>query len=77
MIRTQSRVRVRVIYLNQRAICHQILGGVGIRVMRSRSDAPTDENKTSNVRSFIIVRSGERVTSFTKDNNANFSSEKW
>ena len=25
----------------------------------------------------IILRLGERVTSFTKDNNANFSSEKW
>ena len=35
------------------------------------------ENKISNVRSFIILRSGERVTSFTKDNNANFSREKW
>ena len=41
MIRTQSRVRVRVrvrvIYLNH----HQILGGVGVRVMYSRSDAPS------------------------------------
>ena len=57
MIRTQSwvrvrvrvrvwvwvrvRVRVRVIYLNQTGIHHQILGGVGIRVMRSRSDGPS------------------------------------
>ena len=49
MIRTQSRVRVRVwvrvrvrvIYLNQTSICHQILGGVGVRVMHSRSDAPS------------------------------------
>ena len=38
MIRTQSRVsvwvrvRVRVIYLNQTGIRHQILGGVGVRV---------------------------------------------
>ena len=44
MIRTQSRVRVRVrvrvIYLNQTGIRHQILGGVGVRVMHSRSDAP-------------------------------------
>ena len=42
MIRTQSRVRVRVrvIYLNQTSIRHQILGGVGVRVMHSRSDAP-------------------------------------
>ena len=45
MIRTQSRVRVRVrvrvIYLNQTAVPHQILGGVGVRVMHSRSDAPS------------------------------------
>ena len=53
MIHTQSRVRVRVwvrvrfrvrvrdIYLNQTGICHQILGGVGVRVMHSRSDAPS------------------------------------
>ena len=48
MIRTQGRVRarvwvrvwVRVIYLNQTSIRHQILGGVGVRVMHSRSDAP-------------------------------------
>ena len=36
MIRTQSRVRVRVTYLNQTGIRHQILGGVGVRVMHSR-----------------------------------------
>ena len=53
MIRTQSRVRVRVrvwvrvrvrvrvIYLNQTGVCHQILVGVGVRVMHSRSDAPS------------------------------------
>ena len=45
MIRTQSKVRVRVrgrfIYLNQTDIGHQILGGVGVRVMHSRSDAPS------------------------------------
>ena len=34
-------------------------------------------NKLSNVRSFIIFRSGEGVTSFAKGNSANFSSEKW
>ena len=34
------------------------------------------ENKLSNVRSLIILRSGEGVTSFTKGNSANFSSEK-
>ena len=35
------------------------------------------ENKLSNVISFIILQSGEGVTSFTKGNSANFSSEKW
>ena len=35
------------------------------------------ENKLSNVRSFIILRWGKRVTSFTKGNSANFFSEKW
>ena len=30
-------------------------------------------NKLSNVRSFIVLRSGEGVTSFTKGNIANFS----
>ena len=43
MIRTQGRVRVRVslIYLSQTDIRHLIIGGVGIRVMHSRSDAPS------------------------------------
>ena len=36
-----------------------------------------DIKSESNVRSFIILRSGEGVTSFTKGNSANFSSEKW
>lgn len=31
----------------------------------------------SNVSSFIILQSKEHVTSFTKDNNANLSREKW
>ena len=32
--------------------------------------------KLSNVNSFIILRSGESVTSFNEDNSANFSGEK-
>ena len=54
MIRTQSRVsvrvrvRVRVIYLNQTGIRQQILGGVGVRVMNSRSDA-SSSNPTHSV----------------------------
>ena len=35
------------------------------------------ENKISNDRSYIILPSGEHVTSFTENNSANFSSEKW
>ena len=35
------RVRVRVIYLNQTGVRHQILGGVGVRVLHSRSEAPS------------------------------------
>ena len=34
-------------------------------------------NKLSNVRSFIILPSGEGATSFTKGNSASFSGEKW
>ena len=34
------------------------------------------ENKLSNVISFIILQSGEGVTSFTKGNSAYFSSKK-
>ena len=40
-VRVRFRVRVRDIYLNQTGIRHQILGGVGVRVMHSRSDAPS------------------------------------
>ena len=44
-----------------------------VTLLRVRSG----ENKLSNVRRFIILRSGESVTSFTKGNSANFSGEKW
>ena len=40
-VRVRVRVRVRFIYLNQTDIRHQVLGGVGVRVMHSRSDAPS------------------------------------
>ena len=33
-------------------------------------------NKLSNVRGFIIMQSGEGLTSFDKDSSAHFSSEK-
>ena len=35
-----------------------------------------DGNKSSNVRSFIILQSGEGLTSFTKSNPTNFCGEK-
>ena len=40
-VRVRVRVRIRVIYLNQTGVRHQILGGVGVRVMHSRWDAPS------------------------------------
>ena len=42
----------------------------------TRDSSRHSTNKISNVRSFIILRSGEDVTSYNKDNNANFSREK-
>ena len=56
MIRTQSRVRVRVrvIYLNQTGIRHQILGGVGVRMMHSRSDAPSSNPTHSILNCFFL-----------------------
>ena len=58
MIRTQSRVsvwvrvRVRVIYLNQTGIRHQILGGVGVRVMRGRHLIPSTKLTFSSHKTF-------------------------
>ena len=46
-VRVRVRVRVRVIHLNQTGIRHQILGGVGVRVMHSRSDAPSSNSTHS------------------------------
>ena len=36
----------------------------------------SDGNKLSNVRSFIILKSGKDLTSFTKSNPTNFCGEK-
>ena len=46
-------------------------------LLRVLARCRSGRNKISIVRSLIILRSGERVTSFTKDNSANISSEKW
>ena len=48
-----------------------------VTLLRDLADCQSGENKLSNVRGFIILRSGEGVTSFTKGNRANFSGEKW
>ena len=42
----------------------------------SLSECRSGENKKSNVRSFIILQSGEALTSFNNDNSANLSGEK-
>ena len=64
MIRTQIRVRVRVrvIYLNQTGIRHSILGGVGITVMRSRSDAPSSHPTHSILNCFFPLKIEDTLT---------------
>ena len=42
----------------------------------SENQCRSGGNELSNVRSFSILRSGERVTSFTKGSSAYFSGEK-
>ena len=42
----------------------------------SLSECRSGENKKSNVSSFIILQSGEALTSFNNDNSANLSGEK-
>ena len=46
-----------------------------VTLLRVLRECRSSRNKLSNVRSFITLRSGEGVTSFTKGNSANFSSE--
>ena len=48
-----------------------------VTLLRVLARTRSGGDKLSNVRSLIIVRSGEGVTSFTKGNSPNFSSEKW
>ena len=68
MIRTQGRVRVwvwvrvrvtvtvrvRVTYLNQTGLRYQILGGVGVRVLHSRSDSPSSHPTHSILNCFFL-----------------------
>ena len=71
MIRTQGRVRVRVIYLNQTVIRHQILGGVGVRVMHSRSDAPSSIPTHSILNCFFSLNIEDTFT-FMNTSSRNF-----
>ena len=52
-VRVRVTVRVRVIYLNQTSIRHQILGGVEVRVMHCRSDAPSSTSTHSILNCFF------------------------
>ena len=52
-VRVRVRVRVRVIYLNQTDSCHQTHGGVGVRVMHFRSDAPSSNPSHSILNCFF------------------------
>ena len=71
MIRTQSRVRVRVIFLNQTGIRQQILGGVGVRVMHSRSDAPSSNLTHSILDCFFSLKIEDTLT-FMNISSRNF-----
>ena len=44
-----------------------------VTLLRVLARMSNGENKLSNVTSFIILQSGEGVTSFSKGNSANFS----
>ena len=46
--------------------------GVAVVTLYEFQRVEVGENKSSNVRSLIILRSGEGVTSFTKGNSDNF-----
>ena len=70
-VRVRVRVRVRVIYLNQTVICHQILGGVGIRVMHSRSDAPSSNPTHSILNHFFPLKIEDTLT-FMNISSRNF-----
>ena len=75
MIHTQSRVRVRVgvrvIYLNQTGIRHQIPGGVGVRVMHSRLDAPSSNPTHSILNCFFSLKIEDTLT-FMNISSRNF-----
>ena len=70
-VRARVRVRVRVIYLNQSDIRHQILGGVGIRVMLCRSDAPSS-NPTHSILNYFFSLKIEDTLTFMNISSRNF-----
>ena len=47
-----------------------------VTLLRVKRECCNGGNKLSNVRSFIILRSGKGLTSFNKDNSTNFPGEK-
>ena len=71
LIRVRVRVRVRVIYFNQTGIRHQILGGVGVRVMHSRWDAPSSNPTHSILNCFFSLKIEDTLT-FMNISSKNF-----
>ena len=69
MIRTQSRVSV--MYLNQTGFRHQILGGVGVRVMYCISDAPEFESYSFYPQLFLSLKIEDTLT-FMNISSRNF-----
>ena len=70
--RVRVRVRVRVIYLNQTGIRHQILGGVGVRVMHSRWDVPSSNPTHSILNCFFLSLKIEDTLTFMNISSRNF-----
>ena len=70
-VRVRVRVRVRVIHLNQTGIRQQILGGVGVRVMHSRSDAPSSNPTHCILNCFFPLKIEDTLT-FMNISSRNF-----
>ena len=68
-VRVWVRVRVRVIYLNQTGIRHR--GCVGVRVIHSRSDAPSSIPTHSILNCFFSLKIEDTLT-FMNISSRNF-----
>ena len=79
--RVRLQLRDFSILGSARALASVILAGKGgscrLSTTSFSANVVVAKRYQNDVRSFIILRSGESVTSFTKGNSANFSSEKW